>query len=237
VNLSRRSSWFSSVTRRFATIPRSARIAAGANTSANTSNPARSASSTTPLPAAAPRPSSTRVAGHRLRRQTGWQNEDYSPLVYAFDCQNVAITGSTGFAVITPKSAIYREFNYLSLTSESNINRLTTVASGAAYPAVNPEVVAAQTIAIPDTDLVQQFHQTTASFFDRIERHRAQNQELTTLRDWLLPMLMNGSSPGRRMKAAIHDVVGPWTSWLRICGGHHQRRVERHQAGDSALGE
>jgi type I restriction enzyme S subunit len=102
------------------------------------------------------------------------------------------LTGSTGFAVLTPKSAIYREFNYLSLTSESNINRLTTVASGAAYPAVNPEVVAAQTIAIPDTDLIQQFHQTTAYFVDLIERHRAQNQELTTLRDWLLPMLMNG---------------------------------------------
>jgi type I restriction enzyme S subunit len=102
------------------------------------------------------------------------------------------LTGSTGFAVLTPKSAVYREFNYLSLTSESNINRLTTVASGAAYPAVNPEVVAAQTIALPDADLVKQFHETTASFFDLIERHRAQNQELTTLRDWLLPMLMNG---------------------------------------------
>lgn len=102
------------------------------------------------------------------------------------------LTGSTGFAVLTPRSSIYREFNYLSLTSESNINRLTTVASGAAYPAVNPEVVAAQTIALPDTDLIHHFHQTTASFFDLIERHRAQNQELTTLRDWLLPMLMNG---------------------------------------------
>jgi type I restriction enzyme S subunit len=102
------------------------------------------------------------------------------------------LTGSTGFAVLTPKTAIYREFNYLSLTSESNISRLTTVASGAAYPAVNPEVVAAQTIALPNSELIQQFHQTTASFFDLIERHRAQNQELTTLRDWLLPMLMNG---------------------------------------------
>jgi type I restriction enzyme S subunit len=102
------------------------------------------------------------------------------------------LTGSTGFAVLTPKTAIYREFNYLSLTSESNISRLTTVASGAAYPAVNPEVVAAQTIALPNSELIQQFHKTTASFFDLIERHRAQNQELTTLRDWLLPMLMNG---------------------------------------------
>ncbi len=31
-----------------------------------------------------------------------------------------------------------------------------------------------------------------ATFFDLIERHHAQNKELTTLRDWLLPMPMNG---------------------------------------------
>jgi type I restriction enzyme S subunit len=57
---------------------------------------------------------------------------------------------------------------------------------------VNPEVVAAQTLALPDAELIQHFHQTIGSFFDLIERRRAQSQELTTLRDWLLPMLMNG---------------------------------------------
>lgn len=102
------------------------------------------------------------------------------------------LTGSTGFAVLTPKSAIYREFNYLSLTSESNINRLTTIASGAAYPAVNPEAVAALSIAIPGKDLVKEFHKTTSSLFDLLERHRDQKQYLTQLRDWLLPLLMNG---------------------------------------------
>ncbi len=102
------------------------------------------------------------------------------------------ITGSTGFAVLTPKSTFYREFNYLSLTSDSNIGRLTTVASGAAYPAVNPEVVAAHSIAMPNEDLVATFHKAVKSSFDLIESNRQQTQELTALRDWLLPMLMNG---------------------------------------------
>lgn len=102
------------------------------------------------------------------------------------------LTGSTGFAVLTPRSAAYREFNYLSLTSEANIKRLTTVASGAAYPAVNPEVVAAHNIAIPAPALVERFHATVAPSFDLIEQHAKQNQELAALRDWLLPMLMNG---------------------------------------------
>ncbi len=102
------------------------------------------------------------------------------------------ITGSTGFAVLTPKSALYREFNYLSLTSESNIDRLTTVASGAAYPAVNPEVVAAHSIAIPGKELIASFHEKVRSMYDLMETNEQQTQELTTLRDWLLPMLMNG---------------------------------------------
>jgi hypothetical protein len=34
----------------------------------------------------------------------------------------------------------------------------------------------------------------TISLCDLIERPRAQNQELPTLRDWLLPMLMNGQT-------------------------------------------
>ena len=102
------------------------------------------------------------------------------------------LTGSTGFAVLTPKSELHREFLYLSVIAESNLDRLTTVASGAAYPAVNPEVVTEQLLALPPHDTIEAFHQALASSFDLIERHRAQNQELTTLRDWLLPMLMNG---------------------------------------------
>jgi len=102
------------------------------------------------------------------------------------------ITGSTGFAVLTPKSNLHREFNYLSLTSDSNIDRLTKVASGAAYPAVNPEVVAAHAIAKPTQELVTKFHNFVQGSFDLIESNEQQNQELTALRDWLLPMLMNG---------------------------------------------
>lgn len=102
------------------------------------------------------------------------------------------LTGSTGFAVLTPKSPRYREFNYIGLTSKTNIIRLSVIASGAAYPAVNPEVVAALTIALPPEPLLERFHEATRASFDLIERNNEQTQHLTQLRDWLLPMLMNG---------------------------------------------
>jgi type I restriction enzyme S subunit len=102
------------------------------------------------------------------------------------------LTGSTGFAVLTPTKECYREFNFLSLTSTTNINRLTTLASGAAYPAVNPDVVAGYEIPFPPEALVDRFHAQVKDSFDLIQVNQKQNQELTQLRDWLLPMLMNG---------------------------------------------
>ena len=102
------------------------------------------------------------------------------------------LTGSTGFAVLTPKSDLHREFLYLSVTTDSNLDRLTTVASGAAYPAVNPEVVTEQLLALPADDALKAFHQALAPSFDLISTHRAQSHHLAQLRDWLLPMLMNG---------------------------------------------
>lgn len=102
------------------------------------------------------------------------------------------LTGSTGFAVLTPNKSSYREFIYIGLTSKLNIKRLSVIASGAAYPAVNPDVVAALQIPIPPEPLLVQYHAATAAYFDLIEKNESQNRSLTELRDWLLPMLMNG---------------------------------------------
>jgi type I restriction enzyme, S subunit len=113
----------------------------------------------------------------------------------SFACVPVSektLTGSTGFAVLTPKTPTLREFNYIGLTSESNIKRLSVIASGAAYPAVNPEAVAAMQMPIPPAPLIEAYHQATSASFDLIENNEQQTQELTQLRDWLLPMLMNG---------------------------------------------
>lgn len=47
-------------------------------------------------------------------------------------------------------------------------------------------------ICIPPADLIKQFHQLAKSKHAQIQNLLKQNQELTTLRDWLLPILMNG---------------------------------------------
>ncbi|MDQ8189540.1 restriction endonuclease subunit S [Roseibacillus persicicus] len=102
------------------------------------------------------------------------------------------LTGSTGFAVFSPIDSIFREFTYLTLTSDHNIKRLATVASGASYPAVNSNVVGSHPMAFPSDELIEGFHRKTAPMFDLLLTNQKQNQELAALRDWLLPMLMNG---------------------------------------------
>lgn len=47
-------------------------------------------------------------------------------------------------------------------------------------------------IAIPPKEIGSEFESVTQPLFAQIINNHHQNQELTTLRDWLLPMLMNG---------------------------------------------
>lgn len=47
-------------------------------------------------------------------------------------------------------------------------------------------------IVIPPSELTEQFYEKVLSLHSKIQKNLIQNQELFTLRDWLLPMLMNG---------------------------------------------
>jgi type I restriction enzyme S subunit len=47
-------------------------------------------------------------------------------------------------------------------------------------------------IVIPPSDLTEQFYEKVLPIHSKIQKNLKQNQELTSLRDWLLPMLMNG---------------------------------------------
>jgi type I restriction enzyme S subunit len=47
-------------------------------------------------------------------------------------------------------------------------------------------------ITLPDSNLAKRFEEIVAAHYELIRENTFQNQELTTLRDWLLPMLMNG---------------------------------------------
>ncbi|RVD18156.1 MAG: restriction endonuclease subunit S [Mesorhizobium sp.] len=100
--------------------------------------------------------------------------------------------GSTGFAVLRPKSQQLREFVYLAATSGENIDALAALADGGAYPAVRPNMVAETPCCLPTEEVLSAFQKTTATLIDRIEAARSESAELRDLRNILLANLFSG---------------------------------------------
>jgi type I restriction enzyme S subunit len=102
------------------------------------------------------------------------------------------LTGSTGFAVLRPRMPAYRELVYLAATTQENIERLSHLADGAAYPAVRPEVVIATQAVRPNHALVERFALSTAPLIARVAVNGRESRTLAALRDTLLPKLISG---------------------------------------------
>jgi type I restriction enzyme S subunit len=72
--------------------------------------------------------------------------------------------------------------------------------SDSAVPGLNREVALRINTVLPPTTLIQDFERRTAAVFSKLHILVQENQQLAQLRDWLLPLLMNGqvTVAGRR---------------------------------------
>lgn len=104
----------------------------------------------------------------------------------------IVLTGSTGFAVLSPKENYYREITYLIGAGRTNIERLSHLADGAAYPAVRPDAVTAIECTIPCKEIVKHFSRIVGAMFDNIDCNNNEQFMLTQVRDTLLPKLLSG---------------------------------------------
>lgn len=135
-------------------------------------------------------------------------------LSYGFvSSEDKSLTGSTGFAVLTPKRDELRAFVYCCMTEPSNIERLTHQADGAAYPAVNPSVVLEQEVVVPATqELLTWFGKVCNPLFEQIGANRDLIKNLTCLRDELLPRLISGKLRIEEAEEAVSEVLGVLTA-------------------------
>lgn len=102
------------------------------------------------------------------------------------------LTGSTGFAVLSPRSPEACSFVYLAGTSDLAIERLANLADGAAYPAVRPAVVSDTPCVIPPENVMKAFSGLTKPLLERIAQNNFTVHALANLRDTLLPRLISG---------------------------------------------
>ena len=58
--------------------------------------------------------------------------------------------------------------------------------------AVNSKIIKAMPFIVPDEKTINDFHLATNSLFEKIRENQHENHVLSTIRDTLLPKLMNG---------------------------------------------
>ena len=69
-----------------------------------------------------------------------------------------------------------------------------TLAHGATQEAVNNDDLAGIALVIPSDEVLRLYHERTKDIYTQMSKNICENQELIRLRDWLLPMLMNGQA-------------------------------------------
>ena len=98
---------------------------------------------------------------------------------------------STGFTVLSPVDVPYG-FLYLTVTAEAYVSYLVSRTGNSAYPAVLPSAFGEYEIAVPPRDLLDRFADQVEGAFERRQNCFDEIQSQTSLRDFLLPLLMNG---------------------------------------------
>lgn len=107
------------------------------------------------------------------------------PSILAVDaCANQSVVG------IYESEKIKSSYLYPYLKNE--IPRLMSLRTGAQQPHINKGIVDASPIVIPTDNILKSYYKKVVNIYKKINNNAFQNNELIKLRDWLLPMLMNG---------------------------------------------
>ena len=99
-------------------------------------------------------------------------------------CANQSVVG------IFESEKIKNSFIYPYLVND--IPRLMTLRSGAQQPHINKGTVDESKLIAPSDNVLDKYYSLVDSYYDKILNNTFQNKQLSELRDWLLPMLMNG---------------------------------------------
>jgi type I restriction modification DNA specificity domain protein len=100
------------------------------------------------------------------------------------------LTTNQGFKSFIPDKKYDK--NYIYYTLQNCLKVIEQNASGSTFKEISATVLKDITIIQPNLDIVKKFEEKVSSINSYIKVKEEQNQELIQLRDWLLPMLMNG---------------------------------------------
>jgi type I restriction enzyme S subunit len=99
---------------------------------------------------------------------------------------------STDTIVLRPRKNSWQGFALQTVFTDDFVETATNSSTGTKMPRANWNVLKNYPIAFPSNKLLDIYQLQFNNVIKKIEFSVLENQELTTLRDWLLPMLMNG---------------------------------------------
>ncbi|AEK19764.1 restriction modification system DNA specificity domain protein [Methanococcus maripaludis X1] len=95
-----------------------------------------------------------------------------------------------GVAALTPKKEIYKYIIYQNL--EKSIENMTKQAAGSVIKGLSKNDISDLKITIANDEIFLKYHKTVKEIFEKISKNNSENQNLSNLRDLLLPKLMSG---------------------------------------------
>ena len=98
------------------------------------------------------------------------------------------------FSIRCNKETVTPEYLYMHLQSEAFVKESTACSTGSVFKGIRINTLLDSRMLLPPMQVVEKFSQQTKPLFSLQYKLNKEIQALTQLRDWLLPMLMNGQA-------------------------------------------
>lgn len=112
-----------------------------------------------------------------------------APIGYMAIARN-SLTTNQGFKSFIPNKGFSSGFIYY--TAKNVMKAIIQYSSGSTFKEVSGSTLKTVKICLPKVEISESFTDKMNGIFERQNLAELENQKLTQLRDWLLPMLMNG---------------------------------------------
>lgn len=112
-----------------------------------------------------------------------------APIGYMAIARN-EVTTNQGFKSFIPNQGYSAEFVYY--TVNGSLKAITQYASGSTFKEISGATLKTVKVVLPKVKISEAFTNRVEPVFYRQDLIEKENEQLTQLRDWLLPMLMNG---------------------------------------------
>lgn len=112
-----------------------------------------------------------------------------APIGYMAIARN-DVTTNQGFKSFIPNKGFSSEFIYYAV--KNSLKMIIQYASGSTFKEVSGSTLKTVKIVLPKSSVSEIYTKKVASLFSKQDFIERENMELAKLRDWLLPMLMNG---------------------------------------------